>query len=107
MSFLDRLRGLLKGPSGDTGGGMRPDMATCEEALAVIYEFLDGELDGLSRDRIKAHFDVCGKCYPRLRFEESFRSAVQRASAGEAPPPDLRARLLEVLAGAKGPEGDG
>jgi len=106
MSFLDRLRALVKGGTADNGGGMRPDMPTCEEALAVIYEFLDGELDGLSRDRIKAHFDVCGKCYPKLRFEESFRSAVQRASAGEAPPPDLRARLMEVLAGAQRPEGD-
>lgn len=101
MSFLDRLRSLLKGAPADVPGGMRPDMATCEEALAVIYEFLDGELDDMSRDRVQAHFDVCGKCYPKLRFEESFRSAVQKASTGEAPPPDLRAKLLNALAEAE------
>lgn len=78
-----------------------PDMATCEEALSVIYEFLDGELDGPARSRVQAHFDVCAKCYPKLRFEESFRAAVHRASAGEVPPPDLKARVLEAIARAE------
>ncbi len=106
MTFLDRLGSLVEGESADTCGGIRPDMASCDEALAAIYDFLDGELDDLSGDRIKAHFEVCGKCYPRLRLEESFRSALQRAYAGEAPPPGLRARLLEVLASAHGPNVD-
>ena len=97
----------MKGGSADNGGGMRPDMASCEEALAVIYEFLDGELDAMSRGRVQAHFDVCGQCYPKLRFEESFRAAVQKASSGEAPPPDLRARLLKALAGAQQEDEDG
>jgi mycothiol system anti-sigma-R factor len=101
MSFLDRLKGLTKGRSGGDGGGMRPDMPSCEEALAVIYEFLDGELDEMSRERVQAHFDVCGQCYPKLRFEESFRAAVRKASTGEAPPPDLRAKLLDLLADAE------
>jgi mycothiol system anti-sigma-R factor len=81
-------------------------MPSCEEALAAIYEFLDGELDDMSRERVQAHFDVCGKCYPKLRFEESFRSAVQKASAGQAPPPDLRAKLLDLLARAQRAEED-
>lgn len=102
MSLIERLKGLMKGTPAKNGGGMRPDMPTCEEALAVIYEFLDGELDGMSRDRVQAHFDVCGKCYPKLRFEESFRSAVRKAAEGEAPPPDLKAKLRDLLAHADG-----
>lgn len=80
---------------------MKPDMVSCHEALALIYEFLDGELDGPVTEQVKAHFDICGHCYPKLRLEESFRAAVRKAAQGQAPPPDLKERLLIVLAEAE------
>jgi mycothiol system anti-sigma-R factor len=101
MSFLDRLRALLRGMSNGDDKAPRPDMITCHEALAVIYEFLDGELDGMSQERVQAHFDMCRLCYPQLRFEESFKAAVRRASQGEAPPDRLKGDLLEALAKAE------
>jgi len=76
--------------------GMKP-MITCEDALAVIQEFLDGELPPKENERVRAHFDVCRRCYPRLRVEESFRSAVKMAVDGQQAPPQLKARVRALL----------
>ena len=48
-------------------------------ALALVHEFIDGELEQVPHASVKAHFDVCQKCYPHLRLEGAFRDAVQRA----------------------------
>ena len=47
-------------------------MISCEDALHRIHEFIDGELEDVSSEQVKAHFDVCGRCYPHLQLEESF-----------------------------------
>lgn len=77
--------------------GIRP-MITCREALNVIQEFLDGELPPKDEARIRAHFDVCRRCYPKLRAEESFRSAVKMTLDGQHAPPRLKARVRALLA---------
>jgi anti-sigma factor (TIGR02949 family) len=71
--------------------------AACQEAVSLLYDYLDGELTGVSEERVKAHFELCRMCYPHVRFEESFRAALKRAAAGEAPPTGLREHLLELL----------
>jgi anti-sigma factor (TIGR02949 family) len=71
---------------------------TCEDALRRVHEFLDGELDDVSPDQVRGHFDICQRCYPHLRFEESFRKAVQRAAGRETAPAELRERLLRMIA---------
>jgi mycothiol system anti-sigma-R factor len=76
---------------------MGRDVISCRAALSAVYEFLDGELDEVSGERVRAHFEACGRCYPHLRLEESFREALRRACAGEKPPPDLRSRLQALL----------
>lgn len=108
MSIFDALKSLFGGKSANgaadstngagSAGMSGDDMISCEDALNVLYEFLDGELEDASSQRVQAHFDVCSRCYPNLRFEESFRDAVQRASRGATAPPELRARLMEAIA---------
>jgi mycothiol system anti-sigma-R factor len=100
MTFADRLKGLFGRP-GNGHGTTMPEMIPCEEALAALYEYLDGELVGVSHDRVKAHFDVCALCYPKLRVEESFRLAVRKATRGEQTPPALRDKLREAIERAK------
>lgn len=104
MSLLDGLRRIFGGhPSGGVGDGHgsgdahAPGSATCQEAVSLLYDYLDGELEGVSLERVKAHFEVCKRCYPHLSFERSFRAALQRAGRGEAAPPELKAHLLELL----------
>ncbi len=49
---------------------------------------------------MKAHFEVCKRCYPHLHVEEAFREALCRAAAEERAPTALKARLMELLAEA-------
>lgn len=71
---------------------------SCEKALSLVYEFLDGELDGVPAEQVRAHFDMCRECYPQLKLEESFRAALRKASIGEAPPAELKQKLMDALA---------
>lgn len=71
---------------------------TCREAVTVVQEFLDGQLEGVSADQVREHFEICSRCYPHLKFEQSFREALARASAGACAPADLRRRVVDLLA---------
>lgn len=72
---------------------------TCREAVTVVQEFLDGSLEGVSAAQVRAHFEACSRCYPHLRFERSFREALARVTRGDGAPPELRSRVVELLAG--------
>ena len=100
MSFINRLKRLFGGESSHGANGKEMEMISCEEALDLVHEFIDGELGDVSNDQVKAHFDVCGRCYPHLQLEESFRAAVRKAAAGERASPELKSRLMDLLAEA-------
>jgi anti-sigma factor (TIGR02949 family) len=109
MSIIDKLKSLIGAGSGDRGasGNGAParmggdDMISCEDALRLVNEFIDGELEGVSEARVRAHFDVCQRCYPHLKLETAFREALRRAAATEAAPTDLKARVATLLADAE------
>ncbi len=69
----------------------------CKEALTRIYEYLDGELDGVSHEQVEEHFRVCTRCYPHLRLEERFLARVREALARSSAPADLERRVLDLL----------
>ena len=99
MSFLDKLKSLFTSAAG--GGGDTPSaMIPCEDALSVIHDFLDGELQGVSEKQVKAHFDACQRCYPHLHLEEVFREAIRRAGTEQRAPAGLKVKLMELLAEA-------
>lgn len=56
----------------------------CDEAL--LYRYLDGDLDGGDRRRVMVHLDGCPTCLRRLNtlsaFGEAFRRRVRHATAG-------------------------
>jgi anti-sigma factor (TIGR02949 family) len=104
MGLFYRLKRIFGGqaPDGhghDLGPGHAHEhgSAACREAVSLLYDYLDGELTGVSEERVKAHFELCRMCYPHVQFEESFRAALKRAAAGEAPPAEFKDRLLELL----------
>jgi anti-sigma factor (TIGR02949 family) len=116
MSFFDKLKALFGGgrseggppdPESTSGGGDgmagegmagAAGMISCEDALRLVHEFLDGELEDASATEVKQHFDMCQQCYPHLHLETAFREAVRRAFAGESAPPDLKAKVSALLA---------
>ena len=109
MSIFDKIRRFF-GQSSANGEGDAPDdghtveMIPCEEALRLVHEYLDGELDGVPERQVRRHFEVCGRCYPHLRLESSYRDAVRRAVAGEAAPAELKRKVTRLLAEVDGEE---
>ena len=102
MTLFDSFKRLFGG-GGDGGpehNGSSEGMS-CPDALRLVQEFLDGELDGVSHTDVEAHFEMCKRCYPHLRMERRFRAAVQRACADESAPPELRAQVLDMVSGGQ------
>jgi mycothiol system anti-sigma-R factor len=104
MSVIDWFKRLLgsgvgSGPPGSNGKGedAKAEMISCQEALSALYEYLDGELEGVTQERVKAHLDVCARCYPKLALEKSFLAAVKKAGGGEKAPPELKGKVLHLL----------
>lgn len=108
-ALLGRLRGRRRDapsdpgpPPGDapcaSGAASGGETISCEEALARIHDFLDGELEGLTHEQVDRHFDLCGRCHPRVALERNFREAVHRAVDRRQAPPELRARVLDLIA---------
>lgn len=72
------------GPPGDDGSDGPPGGISCEEALSRVYEYLDGELESETQERIHRHLEICRRCYPCFDFERLFLDYVrEKASAGE------------------------
>lgn len=116
MSIFDRIKRLFGGMSTTNGNGARVDpesggpamdeveMIPCEEALRLVHDYLDGELEGVPRSQVRRHFEACARCYPYLGFESAYREAVRRAGAGESAPAELKTKVLELLDSARSEE---
>jgi anti-sigma factor (TIGR02949 family) len=93
MSIFDSLKRMF-------GVGRREHAHTrCREALRLVHDFIDGELEGVTRAQVEEHFEVCKRCYPHLRLEQRFREALRRACTREKAPPELRDRVLQIATG--------
>jgi mycothiol system anti-sigma-R factor len=59
----------------------------CDEALANLYTFLDGEIDDDAIvSRIEAHLDDCPPCGGAFTFEQRLRVVVRTRLREEIPP---------------------
>ena len=63
-------------PCGDGGASG----VNCDEALATLYSYLDGELTPDRRAAISVHLDRCGYCGDAAHFEAELRSIVSDLS---------------------------
>jgi mycothiol system anti-sigma-R factor len=74
-------------------------MIPCEEATARLFEYLDGELEGVSEEEVRQHLEICKACYPRVQFEKHFLEALHRSqNGGRVSSGGLRDRVLQALA---------
>jgi mycothiol system anti-sigma-R factor len=96
MSWMDELRRLL-GRARHAEPPAAADPVTCGEAVERVFEWLDGELEPEAARRIGEHLEVCARCYPVVRFERAFRSALDRACRCQKTPEGVRAGVLEAL----------
>ena len=69
----------------------------CEEALARMYEFLDGELaDAEMAARIRFHLEDCPPCGDSFHFEHHLQAVVRERLREEVPPAMIE-RLRVVI----------
>jgi anti-sigma factor (TIGR02949 family) len=69
----------------------------CDEALAHLYTYLDGELDSqVIADRVRTHLVDCPPCGKAFTFEERLRVVV-RTKLHEEVPIEIIERLQMVI----------
>lgn len=101
----------LGGPAPDAHdhdhAGHRSD---CDEAVAELYAFLDGELDDAVMVQVEAHLRRCSPCLEAFDFEADLRRVIA-AKCTEQVTPEVKARFCGVLrqlsAGVVADGGDG
>lgn len=58
----------------------------CDEALAHLYTYLDGELDDATiAERIRGHLELCPPCGDAFTFEERLKLVVRTRLREEVP----------------------
>ncbi len=114
MSFFESLKRLFGGTgqdgrSGDldayqdgaSSAGSQGDtavaMISCDEASARLFEYLDGELEGVSEEEVRGHLEICEACYPRVQFEKHFLEALRRSQNGGQASASLKERVLLAI----------
>ena len=70
---------------------------TCTEAVLLLWDYLDGELDDVRREHVRVHLAECGHCRDQYTFEGAFLQAVDRMIDEPLDISALRARIVEAL----------
>lgn len=72
------------------------DIQHCEDALRVLAEHLDRELDAHRDRQLLEHLDHCRSCYSRSEFDRRLKAQVK--DLGREPvPPGVVHRVHELL----------
>jgi len=73
-----------------------PKPITCDEALRLLAEFLDGELHFDTREGLTQHLEVCRSCFSRAEFERRLKAEINRLGREEITP-GFEARVRRLL----------
>ena len=64
----------------------------CDEAIRMVLEYLDNELEQHNHDALEAHIHKCRSCYTRVEFEKRLKGLVREVPSENAPE-DLKQRI--------------
>ena len=84
---------MIEAHSVEQGGGT----LNCEDAVAILWDYLDGELSPEREAAMRAHLEACRPCLQHHAFERAFLDAVATARTSDPAPPGLRARVTNML----------
>jgi mycothiol system anti-sigma-R factor len=73
-----------------------PHHYDCSETIALLFPYLDRELDAAEQAKVRAHLEECGECSRLFRFEAAMLTLVGERLARTTAPADLRARIHEL-----------
>lgn len=68
----------------------------CEEALRLLAQFLDRELDDHDQAAVEEHLATCRACFSRAEFERRLRTQLAALRSVDVPQ-SLDRRIREVL----------
>jgi mycothiol system anti-sigma-R factor len=71
-----------------------PHDKPCDEVLAEVYYYLDGELGERTHAEVRHHLDECGPCLREYGLEEVVKKLVSKSCGCDPVPADLRAKVL-------------
>lgn len=73
-----------------------PEMVPCDHVIAKLWEYVDGELKEENAARVRAHLEICSRCFPQYDFQRAYKEFVRR-SAQQPMPARLRRRVFEAI----------
>lgn len=76
----------------------RPHEVPCTEVLALVYSYLDNEMEDTGCSQIRQHLDECGPCLREYGLEELVKRLVHKCCGHEAVPDELRTKVLTRIA---------
>ena len=75
-----------------------PHEVPCTEVLALVYSYLDGEMEDSGCHEIREHLDECGPCLREYGLEEAVKRLVHKCCGHEDVPGELRTKVLTRIA---------
>lgn len=57
----------------------------CEEAIRMVLEYLDNELEHRDHDALENHIHKCRACFTRVEFEKRLKGMVKDTPDEKAP----------------------
>ena len=75
----------------------KPHEVPCTEVLALVYSYIDGEMEDSSTVQIRQHLHECGPCLREFGIEQEVKALVARCCGSDVAPEGLRERLRAKL----------
>jgi anti-sigma factor (TIGR02949 family) len=86
-----------RGGGAQNGGQDGDEIISCAEAVAKVYEYLDGELASPDREQVREHVRLCKKCYPFFDFERAFLDFIRERGFADKQSEELLQKVLITL----------
>ena len=74
-----------------------PHATACAEVLALVYVYIDGEIDETHRVEVWTHLQECPPCSSEYEAEVRLKARVGESCRCEPPPMHLRARIMTEI----------
>jgi mycothiol system anti-sigma-R factor len=76
----------------------KPHEVPCSEVLALVYSYIDHEMEDASYTQIRQHLEECGPCLREYGLEEVVKRLVHKCCGHEQVPEELRMKVLTRIA---------
>ncbi|MGD8999509.1 MAG: zf-HC2 domain-containing protein [Granulosicoccaceae bacterium] len=72
-----------------------PRQLECEEAIRLVLDYLDNELEHNDHTAMEAHLHTCRSCFTRMEFEKRLKGKLRKLDVVSAPD-GLKNRIKKI-----------